>query len=138
MNPLELKHIDAATVGKSTSDADLIASKANMAPATLVLSSPGSTNIFVPGYLGIMVTRQQQFCCIFAATKDKFDSFSKKLFHSSTSHTYHHNSSLFLNRHKNIHALRAYCSNIGYRRNTDNSLPVLLSSWNYGDKYAKY
>ena len=21
---------------------------------------------------------------------------------------------------------------------TDNSLPVLLSSWNYGDKYAKY
>ena len=22
--------------------------------------------------------------------------------------------------------------------NTDNSLPVLLSSWNYGDKYAKY
>ena len=65
MNPLELKHIDAATVGKSTSDADLIASKANMAPATLVLSSPGSTNIFVPGYLGIMVTRQQQFFVVF-------------------------------------------------------------------------
>ena len=21
---------------------------------------------------------------------------------------------------------------------TDNSLPILLSSWNYGDKYAKY
>ena len=51
------------------------------------------TNIFVPGYLGIMVTRQQQFCFIFAATKDKFDYFLKKLFHSSTSHTYHHNSS---------------------------------------------
>ena len=33
-----------------------------------------------------------QFCCIFAATKDKFGSFLKKLFHSSTSHTYHHNS----------------------------------------------
>jgi hypothetical protein len=27
----------------------------------------------VPGYLGIMITRHQQFCCIFAATKDKFD-----------------------------------------------------------------
>ena len=67
------------------------------------LEDPGFTNIFVPGYLGIMVTRQQQFCCIFAATKDKFDYFLKKLFHSSTSHTYHHNSSLFLNRHKNIH-----------------------------------
>ena len=61
-----------------------------------------TTNIFVPGYLGIMVTRQQQFCCIFAGTKDKFDYFLKKLFHSSTSHTYHHNSSLFLNRHKNL------------------------------------
>ena len=51
-----------------------------------------------------MVTRQQQFCCIFALTKDKFDYFLKKLFHSSTLHTYHHNSSLFLNKHKNIHA----------------------------------
>ena len=61
------------------------------------------TNIFVPGYLGIIVTRQKQFCCIFAATKDKFDYFLMKLFHSSTLHTYHHNSSLFLNRHKNIH-----------------------------------
>ena len=49
-------------------------------------------NIFVPGYLGIMVTRQQQFCCIFAATKDKFGSFLKKLFLFSTLHTYHHNS----------------------------------------------
>ena len=67
-----------------------------------------STNIFVPGYLGIMVTRQQQFCCIFAATKDKFDYFLKKLFYSSTWHTYHHNSSLFLNRHKNIHGLDTY------------------------------
>ena len=61
------------------------------------------TNIFVPGYLGIMVTRQQQFCCIFAATKDKFDYFLKKLFHSSTSHTYHHNSSWFFSRPKNIY-----------------------------------
>ena len=43
-----------------------------------------STNNFVPGYLGIMVTRQKQFCCIFAL------------------HTYHHNSILFLNSHKNI------------------------------------
>ena len=60
------------------------------------------TNIFVPGYLGIMVTRQQHFCCIYAATKDKLDYFLKKLFHSSISHTYHHNSSLFLNMHKNI------------------------------------
>ena len=60
-------------------------------------------SIFVPGYLGIMITRQQQFCCIFAATKDKFGYFLKKLFHSSTSHTYHHNSSLFLSRHKNIY-----------------------------------
>ena len=34
-----------------------------------------------------------QFCCFFAATKDKFSSFLKKLFHSSTLHTYHHNSS---------------------------------------------
>ena len=52
----------------------------------------------MPGYLGIMVTRQQQFCCIFAAKKDKFDYF----LNSSTSHTYHHNSILFLNSHKNI------------------------------------
>ena len=57
----------------------------------------------MPSYLGIMVTRQVQFCCIFAATKDKFDYFLKKLFHSSTSHTYHHNSSWFLSRHKNIY-----------------------------------
>ena len=28
---------------------------------------------FVLGYLGIMVTRQLQFCCIFPVTKDKFD-----------------------------------------------------------------
>ena len=34
-----------------------------------------ATNIFVPGYLGIMVTRQLQFCCIFAVTTDKFDLF---------------------------------------------------------------
>ena len=61
-----------------------------------------NTNIFVPGYLGTMVTGQQQFCCIFAARKDKFDSSLKKLFHSSTSNTYHHNSSLFLSWHKNI------------------------------------
>ena len=53
-------------------------------------SVPVSTNIFVPGYLGIMVTRQQQFCCIFAATKDKSGSFLKKLFHSSTLHPCHH------------------------------------------------
>ena len=66
-----------------------------------------TTNIFVPGYLGIMVTKQQQFCCIFAATKDKFDYFLKKLFHSSTSHTYHHNSSWFLSRHKNIYDLES-------------------------------
>jgi hypothetical protein len=39
------------------------------------------TNNFVPGYLGIMVTRNVQFCCIFAATKDKLDYFLKKLFH---------------------------------------------------------
>ena len=51
-----------------------------------------------------------QFCCIFAATKDKFDYFLKKLFHSSTSHTYHHNSSLFLNRHKNIHVAELHCT----------------------------
>ena len=51
------------------------------------------TDNFVPGYLGIMVTRQVQFCCIFAATKDKFGYFLKKLFHSSTLHTDHHNSS---------------------------------------------
>ena len=44
------------------------------------LEDPGFTNIFVPGYLGIMVTRQQQFCCIFAATKDKFYYFLKKFF----------------------------------------------------------
>ena len=31
---------------------------------------PEDTNIFVPGYLGIMVTREQQFCCILAATKE--------------------------------------------------------------------
>ena len=34
-----------------------------------------NTDNFVPGYLGIMVTRQVQFCCIFAVTKDKFDYF---------------------------------------------------------------
>ena len=51
-------------------------------------------------------TRQQQFCCIFAATKDKFDYFLNKLFHSSTSHTYHHNSSLFLSRHKSFKRLK--------------------------------
>ena len=50
-----------------------------------------------------LVTRQQQFCCIFAATKDKFDYFSKKLVHSSTLHTWHQNSSWFLSRHKNIY-----------------------------------
>ena len=38
------------------------------------------TNVFVPGYLGIMVTRQQQFCCIFAATKDIFDYLKKSCF----------------------------------------------------------
>ena len=54
-----------------------------------------------------MVTRQVQFCCIFAATKDKFDYFLKKMFHSSTSHTYHHNSSWFLSRHKNIYVYKA-------------------------------
>ena len=62
-------------------------------------------NNFVPGYSGyhgIRVTRQQQFCCIFAARKDKFGYFLKKLLHSSTLHTYHHNSSLFFSRHKNI------------------------------------
>ena len=67
------------------------------------------TNNFVPSYLGIMVTRQVQFCCIFAATKGKFDYFLKKLFHSSTSHTYHHNSSWFLSRHKNIYAYWGIC-----------------------------
>ena len=56
------------------------------------------TNNFVPGYLGLMVTRNVQFCCIFAATKGKLDYFLKKLFHSSTSHTYHHNSSWFLSK----------------------------------------
>ena len=44
--------------------------------------------------------------CICEKTREKilllYD-FKKKLFHSSTSHTYHYNSSLFLNRHKNIH-----------------------------------
>ena len=65
------------------------------------LKSPASTNNFLPGYLGIMVTRHVQFCCIFVATKDKLDYFLKKLFHFSTSHTYNHNSSL--GRHKNIH-----------------------------------
>ena len=65
-----------------------------------------STNIFVPGYLGIMVTRQVQFCCIFAVTKDKFDHFLKKLLHSITWHIYHHNSSWFLSRHKNIRVLQ--------------------------------
>ena len=34
-----------------------------------------NTNNFVPSYLEIMVTRQVQFCCIFAVTKDKFDYF---------------------------------------------------------------
>ena len=57
----------------------------------------------MPGYLGIMVTRHVQFCCIFAATKDKLDYFLKKLFHSSTLHTYHYNSSWFLSKHKNIY-----------------------------------
>ena len=33
------------------------------------------TDNFVPGYLGIMVTRQVKFCCIVAVTKDKFDYF---------------------------------------------------------------
>ena len=33
------------------------------------------TNNFVPDYLGIMVTRRVQFCCIFAATKGKLDYF---------------------------------------------------------------
>ena len=61
--------------------------------------SRAGTNIFVPGYFGIMVTRQQQFCCIFATTKDKFDYFLNKLFHSSTLHTYHQNSNFFLYRH---------------------------------------
>ena len=42
-----------------------------------------------------------QFCCIFAATKDKFGSFLKKLFHSSTSHTYHHNSSWTIRQARN-------------------------------------
>ena len=27
----------------------------------------------MPGYLGIMVTRQLHFCCTFVATKDKFE-----------------------------------------------------------------
>ena len=70
---------------------------------------PNHTNNFVPSYLGIMVTRQVQFCCIFAATKDKFDYFLKKLFHSSTSPTYHHNSSWFLSRHKNIYDWEGSC-----------------------------
>ena len=34
-----------------------------------------TTDNFAPGYLGIMVTRQVQFCCTFAVTKDKFDYF---------------------------------------------------------------
>ena len=42
-----------------------------------------------------------QFCCIFAATKDKFGSFLQKLFHSSTSHTYHHNSSWTIRQARN-------------------------------------
>ena len=41
----------------------------------LTLNGPCDTVNFVPGYLGIMVTRQVQFCCIFAVTKDKFDYF---------------------------------------------------------------
>ena len=42
-----------------------------------------------------------QFCCIFAATKDKFGYFLKKLFHSSTSHTYHHNSNWTIGKARN-------------------------------------
>ena len=54
--------------------------------------------------LELWLPDKHQFCCIFVVTKDKFGYFLKKLFHSSISHTYHHNSSLFLNRHKNIRA----------------------------------
>ena len=60
-----------------------------------------NTNNFVPGYLGIMVTRQVQFCCVFAATKDKFGIYLKKLFHSSTLHTYHHNFSWTIRQARN-------------------------------------
>ena len=76
-----------------------------LSPLENLLNS-SSFNFFVPGYLGIMVTRQKQYCCIFAVTKDNFDCFLKKLFHSSTSHTYHHNSSLFLSRHKSFKRLK--------------------------------
>jgi hypothetical protein len=47
--------------------------------ATMSWNFPATTNIFVPGYLGIIVIRQQQFCCIFAAGKDKFDCFVKEI-----------------------------------------------------------
>ena len=39
--------------------------------------------------------------CIFAATKANFDYFFKKLFHSSTLHTYHHNSSWTIRQARN-------------------------------------
>ena len=65
-----------------------------------------STDISLPGCLGIIVTCIM-YCCIFAATKDKFGSLLKKLFHSSTLHIYHHNSSSFLKRHKNVHVFKS-------------------------------
>ena len=43
--------------------------------------------------LELWLPEKVQSCCIFAATKENFDFFLKKLFHSITSHTYHHNSS---------------------------------------------
>ena len=58
--------------------------KLNVSDANIGISLVQGTNIFVPGSLGIMVTRQLQFCCIFVVTKNKFGYFLKKLFHSST------------------------------------------------------
>ena len=37
--------------------------KLNVSDASTGISLVQGTNIFVPGYLGIMVTRQLQFCC---------------------------------------------------------------------------
>jgi hypothetical protein len=65
-----------------------------------VFSGPYTDNS-LPGCLGIIVTCTCTVLLYFAVTKDKFGSFLKKLFHSSTSHTYHHNSSWTIRQARN-------------------------------------
>ena len=59
--------------------------------------------IFIPclSALELSLPVPVHFCCIFAATKDKFGSFLKKLSQSFTLPTYHHNSSWTIRQARN-------------------------------------